>query len=325
MPRRAPLLLWLQTPHGELRGETRLLERFRMSFEMSAPLRPGDAADFRLRLPDAGDAGNPGEVRGTVRVLRIIDAHHGAPSLFSGEIVNVRRADLPILESWLGNHATDGRRRFEAMSGSETPDIELSDPGATDAYDPIDLPGMSVTRTVSSAPYGFSSVSGSPDLRLAGREAIRSALRRGLGANSGRPGRPGGGRSRRWMEHTRQRAEAQARHWLSGESDPSPSVADSQEPTVQILPDQTPTAVRVRWRSVDAFRRDWRMHLKGGGLFIVSNEPLPRNRSVFLRMDLPSGRFVECAAQVVAPMPTGTGLSLRLGPEQRKQLESELE
>ena len=44
-----------------------------MSFEVAAPFRPGDAADFRIALPDAGDDGGVGEVRGTVRVLRIVD------------------------------------------------------------------------------------------------------------------------------------------------------------------------------------------------------------------------------------------------------------
>jgi hypothetical protein len=307
------------TPRGELKGETRLLERFRMSFEVAAPMRPGDAADFRLSLPHAGDGGGPGEVNGTVRVLRIVDAHPDAPTLFSAEILSVRKDDLPTLEAWLAQYATNGRRRFEAISGSESPEVELSETGLTDIYDSVDLPGQTVTQTSSSAPYGFSSSAPQQDLRLAGREAIRSALRRGLEAKS-RPGRIGG-RSRRWMEHTRRRAEAQVKHWLEGRN--GAPKEEGPEPRVEICSTVTPITVTVRWFSADAYRRDWRQHLQRGGLFVPSAETLPRNRSLQLRLELPSGEAIACQAQVVAPMPTGAGLSLRLTSDQKARLEAE--
>ncbi len=323
MPRRPPLPLWLQTPRGELRGETRLLERFRMSFELAAPLRPGDAADFRLVLPDGAQPDLGGEVRGTLRILRIVDAFPGAPSMFSAEIVSVRREDQAVLELWLSNHNHAGRRRFEAISGSEEPDLELSDPGVTDAFDPRDLPGADDTQTGSSAPYGFSSASRDPSLRIAGREAIRSALRRGLDARR-RPGRHGG-RSQRWVNHSRELAEAQARRWLSGQHDANSSVAlpPAVEPTVSLDRSADALSVTVRWRTDAGFKKSWRMHLRGGGLFIAVTEPVVAQTELTLHLELPSGRSLDCQAQVVAPMPTGLGLSVHLAPDQRQALEAE--
>lgn len=319
MSRRHPLELLLQTPRGELIGVVKLLERFRMTFEVASPMRPGDAVDFRILLPDDQGDEAPLEIRGTVRVVRVIDAHHDAPTLFSGEIIDVRKDDLPELDAWLALHSSSQGRRFEALSESSEfdPDVDISDPGSnlTDPLDPLDLPARAFLDTISSAPYGFSEDTDHADLRVAGREAIRSALRRGLQTRSGRshgvPGRPVGRDA--WLRQTRERARRQARAWVEDEGSPL-DLGSSEDPSVLIDADRSPILVTVRWRSAARYRDDFVRHLKGGGIFVPTKEPLPRQAAVELHLHLPSGEQLSCAAVVVAPMPTGAGMSIKLTP-----------
>jgi hypothetical protein len=310
----------LQTPRGELSGVTRLLERFRMSFELAAPLRPGDAADFRVFLDDP-ERSRPVEVRGTLRVLRILDAHPDAPSLFSAEIVDVRRDDLPELDAWLGQHATPHGRRFEALTGSSEfePDVDIDDSVsvATEPVDPLDLPSGQEGATVSSAPFGLTEHSNRHDLRLAGREAIRTALRRGLQTRGGTgrgpatQGRAGGRQG--WLRTTQERARRQARGWLD-EAEAEPTPGPSVDPSVEVDDERSPVLITVRWVSEGRFRDDYRRHLKGGGLFVPTTQALVRGAVVEVELTLPDGVRLCCAARVVAPMPTGAGLALDLAP-----------
>ena len=95
------------------------------------------------------------------------------------------------------------------------------------------------------------------------------------------------------------------------------------EPSIEIQSSSTPVRITVRWATPGGFRRDWERHLRGGGLFLPCEEALPRNRALELRLELPSGEAIRCPAQVVAPMPTGAGLSVRLTREQKERLEME--
>ncbi|MCK6504523.1 hypothetical protein L6R53_14155 [Myxococcota bacterium] len=303
---------------------TRLLERFRMSFELAAPLRPGDAADFRVFLDDPGRP-RPVEVRGTLRILRILDAHPDAPSLFSAEIVDVRRDDLPELDAWLGQHTTPQGRRFEAITGSSEfePDVDIDDSvsAATEPVDPLHLPSGREGATVSSAPFGLTEQSNRHDLRLAGREAIRTALRRGLqtrGARGQPPAGRGAGRES-WLRTTQERARRQARAWLD-EPEPRPAPGPAVDPVVEIDDERSPILVQVRWCGEGRYRDDYRRHLKGGGLFVPTVRPLPRGAVVEVVLTLPDGVTITCLGRVVAPMPTGAGLSLDLAPHDAARL-----
>lgn len=304
----------------------RLLERYRMSFELAAPLRPGDAVDFRVLLA-AEERSGPIEVRGSLRIVRILDAHPDAPSLFSAEIIDVRRDDLPELEAWLARYSTPQGRRFEALTGSSEfePEVDIDESGsvATDAVDPLDLPTGAMGETVSSAPFGLTEETDHQDLRLAGREAIRSALRRGLQTRSGRglatPSRSAGRDA--WLRQTRDRALRQARAWL--EPDAVHAAAPAVDPTVEIQDELAPIQVRVRWTSATRYRDDFKRHLQGGGLFVPTPRPLPRNAAVELHLHLPSGEALVCNARVVAPMPTGAGMSLELSPAHTAMLAQE--
>jgi len=333
MTRRPPLPIYLQTPRGELRGEVRLVERYRMTFELAAPLRPGDAVDFRLLLQPmrSGPDGTGGpEVRGTLRVTRILDSHPGAPSHFSAEVVEIRVGDLPELEAWLARHSSPQGRRFEAVDGtdSKAPMVDISDPGVelTDSYDPADLPETraEVTET-SGLPYGLTQPSEPRELRLAGREAIRAALRRGLQGRGPKGADTGARRAPRdaWLGQSRERARRQSRAWLEPHAVPE-AATEGPEPSIHL--DATTVGllcITVRWRTVSRFQEDWARHLNGGGIFIPTEAPVGRDRAVELVLLLPSGAELRCAASVVAPMPTGIGLSLRLTPAQRARLEEE--
>lgn len=295
-----------------------------MSFELAAPMRPGDAADFRVFLRDPERA-RPTEVRGTLRVLRILDAHPDAPSLFSAEIVDVRRDDLPELDAWLGQHATPQGRRFEAITGSSEiePDVDIDDSVsvATEPVDPHNLPTDNDAATISSAPFGLTEHSDRHDLRLAGREAIRTALRRGLQPRGVRGSSPAGrtpGREH-WLRTTQERARRQARAWMDPPEAATPA-SPAVDPAVAVDDERSPVRVTVQWFSASRYRDDYRRHLKGGGLFVPTTRILPRGAMVEVELTLPGGDQVTCAARVVAPMPTGAGLWLDLAPADAARL-----
>lgn len=330
MARRPPLTLHLQTPRGELIGEARLLERYRISFELSAPLRPGDAADFRVALP-VPDRGPQLFVHGSLRVLRILDAHPDAPSLFSAEILQIRAEDRNELDAWLATWATESGRRFEAMTGSSEwePEVDVSESshGWTDALDSSKLPQGSMGPTVS----GFSAapvVSDGPlEPRLAGREAIRTALRRGLPGRSGRgarmePSPPARGpRRSSWLIPSRERARRQIADWMKDFSKEEPRDAPA-EPEVSVDLASKPTQVEVVWRTLEQYGADYKTYLCSRGLFIVTSVSLTRETPVAVLLVKPDGGRVRCAGMVVAPMPTGLGLSVDLDDAQLQDLGS---
>lgn len=325
-----PLRLRLKTPRGELAGQARNVERFRMTFELSAPLRPGDAVDFELDLAPQAEVGDS-LARGTLRVLRVIDAHPGAPSLFSAEIVELRREDVGVYEGWLRRAASREASRFPATGRLGEAHVDITDDTLTQPTDAGDtamlrsavLPHRLGAAPGSSAEWGFSSEDGRSALHLAGREAIRAALRHGLEARSdGRSLPPR--RSTAWMDRTRAQALQTAGQWCPTTDAPvelTPLQAEDQpDPCIEVDPDQTPVMVRVHWRSSAAYREDWLQHLQQGALFLMTTEPLPAERRLQVVLALPGGQQLTCPGQVVAPMPTGCGVSLLLAPDQRSAL-----
>ena len=76
----------------------------------------------------------------------------------------------------------------------------------------------------------------------------------------------------------------------------------------------------MTWRDPGAFKRDHSQHLVGCGLFVSLAEVGAVREIVQVLLALPSGDTISCAGEVVAPMPSGTGLALQLTSAQRAML-----
>lgn len=288
-----------------------------MTFEMSAPLRPGDAADFLVLLP-AVDGVSAQAVHGSLRVLRILDAHPGAPSLFSAEVLSVRADDRSDLDAWLARWATDSGRRFEALStaSEQEPEVEVSETsdGWTDALESSKLPHASLGSTSVGAPSSPVSAEGPVEPRLAGREAIRAALRRGLSGRSGRTDSAGAGSASRvsaWLVPSRERARRQVGAWLPKGAGSAPAMPPS-EPDVLVDSTVAPPRVEVVWRSAESYAEALRTHLRSRALFVATTTPLAIDQRLAVVLTLPDGRKIQTSGRVVAPMATGMGLALDL-------------
>jgi len=81
--------------------------------------------------------------------------------------------------------------------------------------------------------------------------------------------------------------------------------------------------IRVDYKDPSSFHHDWLKHIRRSGLFIREqlSEPVGSEREI--ELILPSGKTLNCTAQIVAPMPSGTGLALQLKPSQLRELEYE--
>lgn len=96
-----------------------------------------------------------------------------------------------------------------------------------------------------------------------------------------------------------------------------------QSPTVEILGTETKAPLRVTYLNSQSFQEAWSQHLQRSGLFLQMANLGPVGTERPLELVLPSGLIVKCSAQIVAPMPTGTGLALRLQPSQLRTLKRE--
>ena len=94
-------------------------------------------------------------------------------------------------------------------------------------------------------------------------------------------------------------------------------------PRVEILGSESKSPLRVTYLNHQSFQDAWTQHLQRSGLFLQEANLGPVGTERPLELVLPSGLSVKCSAQIVAPMPTGTGLALRLQPSQLRTLKRE--
>ncbi len=80
-----------------------------------------------------------------------------------------------------------------------------------------------------------------------------------------------------------------------------------------------PPLLVVRYPQAGSYVDDYRRHLKNGGLFLTGRQLGTRGQKFTVRLTTPAGTW-DCAAQVVAVMPAGTGLMLTLTRDQRAAL-----
>lgn len=309
------LRLRLQTPRGELGAQVRQLERLRIAFEAEAPLRPGDALDFSLATEPEETAEI---IRGTLRVLRILDAHPGAPTFFSAELLLLHDGSEGELLALLKAIAGPPVAHFAPFAGSsEQPALVEIDDGSSGPTRPVaegEMAMASLGTTVTSL-----SVSARRNRqvraedRLAGREAIRAALRRGLPSGAAGRRRTGLGVRGAWLAPTLARTHRLLQRWARAPEPPPPTEAD---PRVSIDSASTPPLVRVAWSRAERFSADFHAHLSGRGLFVSTEAVLPRHAPVQIELCPPHTAPLRCAGRVEVPMSSGLGLSLHLSEEQ---------
>jgi len=102
--------------------------------------------------------------------------------------------------------------------------------------------------------------------------------------------------------------------------DGPPAVA---EPPVAVEREASPPRVRLRYDAA-AYAEDYRRHLRTGGLFLAGMALGARGQAVAVEIRLPSGATLACDAQVVAALPSGTGLMLMLTRAERDLLAREV-
>lgn len=102
-----------------------------------------------------------------------------------------------------------------------------------------------------------------------------------------------------------------------------PAEALPPEVTRMHLVPGTPPCLEVDLGSRLVFAREYRKHLVGDGLFVPGMDLGPQFTSLRVRLALPSGRILACPAEVVATLPAGVGLALRLSPAERLVLADE--
>lgn len=309
------LRLRLQTPRGELGARVRQLERLRIAFEAEAPLRPGDALDFSLSTEPEGSAEL---IRGTLRVLRILDAHPGAPTFFSAELLLLHGGSEGELLALLKAIAGPPVAHFAPFAGSsEQPAVVEIDDGSSGPTRPVAEGEMAMaslgTTMTSLSVSARRNRQGRAEDRLAGREAIRAALRRGLPTgNAGRRRTESGGRGA-WLAPTLARTQRLLQRWACAAEPPPPTEAD---PRVSIDSSSGPPLIRVVWSRVERFSADFHAHLSGRGLFVSTEAALPRHAPVQIELCPPQTAPLRCAGRVEVPMSSGLGLSLHLSEEQ---------
>ena len=103
----------------------------------------------------------------------------------------------------------------------------------------------------------------------------------------------------------------------------APAAPASSKPEILVSTRQGVECIQVRYPNAASYRQAWTEHIQRSGLFIDQQIPGQRGSRRKLELILPSGRSIECTAQIVAPMPSGTGLALQLQPSQIRILRDE--
>ena len=197
------------------------------------------------------------------------------------------------------------------MTGSSEwePEVDVSESsrGWTDALDSSKLPQGSMGPTVSGFSTAAPASDGPIEPRLAGREAIRTALRRGLPGRGSRAGRSDtpptrGTRRSSWLVPSRERARRQIGAWMQDFAMQEP-VEVLAEPEVTVDPASNPARIVVVWRTLERYQADYSTYICSRGLFVITSVTLSRDTPVVIVMVKPDGASVQCGGRAVAPMP----------------------
>ena len=150
----------LQTRGGLVFGCTREMEGDRVLFEAAADLDPGEQLDWRMQL-----RGRREMVAGTLEILE--KAESGDSPIYLGRIVQISRANRQLLDQWLHE---------QSRSASEQPAAEATMPLPADRERRGGAGGGQHDPLLNRSKHP-----------LAGREAIRAALRHSIATTSRTP------------------------------------------------------------------------------------------------------------------------------------------
>jgi hypothetical protein len=301
-------MIAIKLPEGMAFGKVRKVSVSRILFEMATELKLGQQLDWRMEL-----TGWNATVLGRLQVMRI-QVREERADVVEARIVHIDGSESRIFRDWLAELSVGGTtRRYEAdpssvagvkrgrMSGTSRAQTEH-------ALKNIDRRSTSQQDTTKDA-FGLTSqllstVSGVEE-GASGRKAMSAALKAGL--------RSGGQRRR-------------ADHLIDPPHEtrpPKPPVQVQSDPMIEVHNASGNEVIRVEYTDHLSFQQDWRKHIKRSGLFIQEQVLGQRGAIKDIELVLPSGRVLKCNAEIVAPMPSGTGLALRLRPAQLRVLQEE--
>ncbi|MFH1464345.1 MAG: hypothetical protein ABIO70_08150 [Pseudomonadota bacterium] len=103
----------------------------------------------------------------------------------------------------------------------------------------------------------------------------------------------------------------------------NPKLPSSKDPQVHLRLATDPPQIFVRYNTRSGYFGDWQSYLSKNVLFLQNTEETPKKGSIVqVNIFLPAGLSVNCDALVIATLPTGFGLNLRLDAESRLTLSS---
>jgi len=257
-----------------------------------------EKVELRMELPGAGAT-----IYGAVLIERVREGRAGGPPGYVARVVEMSVRDRDALTAWIEDLSGGGT--------SKTPDRTLSMSDHIGAL--RSLPPSEVKRALRSFDRraGREDISGAwgiggerrdtSAITGAGRAAIRSALagvlteaateQDGRGGDVSGPARP---------------------DWLVPEA-----VSEAPDPDFAFDAE----VLSVTFRSSDVAAAQYASHIRGGGLLVPGTQwSWPVGTRFAIRLHLPNAVVVRCPAEVVAVMPSGFGLSLKISNTDQDRL-----
>jgi hypothetical protein len=299
-------MIAIKLPEGMSFGRVRKVSVSRILFEIASELKLGQQLDWRMEL-----TGWNATVLGRLQIMRI-QVREERPDLVEARIVHIDGAEARAFRDWLAELSVGGTTRRYDSNPSSVSGIKRSRMTGTSraqithALKQIDGRSLGGQKGPSDA-FGLtsqlSSVMSNVEAGISGRKAMSAALKASLKS---------GGRRTRSVPTSEEAIEIS----------PSPSLSVPEGPQVE-LGNSGGGLIRVIYGDRSTFLEDWRKHIKRSGLFIQEHVLGQRGAERSLELVLPSGRVLTCKAEIVAPMPSGTGLALKLRAAQLRVLQEE--
>jgi hypothetical protein len=316
-------MIALKMPVGMSFGRVRKVSVSRILFEMDTPVQIGQHFEWRMEL-----TGWNATILGRL-VIRRLKPRDERPDLVEARIVHIDGKEARLFQDWLTELSVGGTtRRYEVdpssvagvrrgkMSGASRVETQ----SVLNRMDKRIYGKSSVTGSTSDS-YGLNSMLSSTisgvEEGASGRQAMSAALKAGLKGGGRRGKRIGSD-----LPVVPPIAEFPRIHTEKEIFELPPShVTSASLPEIQILANGGP--IRVKYLDSSSFHSDWIQHMQRSGLFIHEKDLGTVGSVRDIELLLPSGKAIRCTAQIVAPMPTGTGLALRLQPSQLRRLREE--
>jgi len=313
-------MIAVQSRGGMQFGYVRSADEERVSFEVEAPILPGEEVDWRMQL-----IGLPETAMGRCVIEQIAD-QPGRWPLFHARITFMTDPDRALYRGWLKDFAEGGTsRRLERKGGEIEQGLLSGMRTQTTAVHKIALERMAqrdalrrAIRKKGSAPgadpdsFGLaqeSTPSGAWSAEV-GRKAVKDALKEVTRSPARLAGPP--------AEAPPPAAPVDGPAPVTAE--PAAPAAPAEDPLVTVDLAARPPRVSVRWTGAATFRAAFARHLKAGALVVPAPGLDRSGLTVEIALAPPGGAEVSCPAQVSAVLPDGVGFALLLSAAQRRAL-----